>query len=91
MQEEKAAFSEWINYSLKKDADLVSVLPIPTTGATLFDSVKDGIVLCKLINVSVADTIDERAINKKKLNAYKIAENHTLALNSGLPRVYCTR
>ena len=36
----------------------------------------------KLINNSVKDTIDERAINKTKLNVYTINENQTLALNS---------
>lgn len=36
----------------------------------------------KLINSSVANTIDERAINKGKLNVFTIQENQTLALNS---------
>ena len=39
----------------------------------------------KMINLSVPDTVDERAINKPKsgkLSIYKIHENMTLALNS---------
>ncbi len=36
----------------------------------------------KLINTSVANTVDERAINKTKLNVFRIQENQTLALNS---------
>jgi len=40
----------------------------------------------KMINLSVPDTVDERAINKpqsgKSLSIYKIHENMTLALNS---------
>ena len=36
----------------------------------------------KLINCSVSNTIDERAINKGKLNTFTIHENQTLALNS---------
>ena len=36
----------------------------------------------KLINASVSSTIDERAINKGKLNTFTIHENQTLALNS---------
>lgn len=36
----------------------------------------------KLINSSVPNTIDERAINKGKLNVFTIQENQTLALNS---------
>ncbi len=37
----------------------------------------------KLINKSVPNTVDERAINKTKLTVYSIVqENQTLALNS---------
>ena len=36
----------------------------------------------KLINKSVPDTIDERAINKTNLSIYRRAENHNLALMS---------
>lgn len=35
-----------------------------------------------MINDAVPDTIDERVINKGKLNVYKIGENQTLVLNS---------
>ena len=38
--------------------------------------------LSKLINASVSGTVDERAINKGKLNTFTIHENQTLALNS---------
>jgi hypothetical protein len=38
--------------------------------------------LSKLINDAVPDTIDERVINKGKLNTFKIHENQTLAINS---------
>lgn len=42
------------------------------------------VALCsKLINVAVPGTIDERAINTKKvLNPWERNENHTLGLNS---------
>ena len=36
----------------------------------------------KMINISVPDTIDERTINKGKLNAFKIHENQILVVNS---------
>ena len=49
---------------------------------SLFEAIKDGIILCKLINWASPGTIDERAINKSKLNVYTIHENLTLALNS---------
>jgi hypothetical protein len=57
-------------------------LPISAEGNGLFTAVNDGILLCKLINDAVPDTIDERVINKGKLNTFKIHENQTLAINS---------
>jgi len=36
----------------------------------------------KMVNRSQPGTIDERALNRGKLNIYKIHENLTLALNS---------
>merc|ERR1711953_58495 len=38
--------------------------------------------LCKLINLSQPETIDERAINKTKLSVYRKQENLNLAINS---------
>lgn len=83
-EEETVAFADWINYSLSDDADCKKHLPISTErqGVALFDAVKDGILLSKLINCSVPDTVDVRAINRGKLNAFTIGENQTLALNS---------
>ncbi|OTF75279.1 plastin-2-like protein, partial [Euroglyphus maynei] len=80
--EEQVAFSDWINTHLSCDSDLKSLLPIDLEGKTLYDKVKDGILLCKIINHSCPDTIDERAINKKNLTLYTKHENLTLALNS---------
>ncbi|XP_076025846.1 plastin-3-like [Genypterus blacodes] len=80
--QERIAFANYINTSLEKDPDCKHFLPInPDTGA-LFAAVGDGILLCKLINFSAPDTIDERTINKKKLGAFTIQENLNLALNS---------
>ncbi|GFS82591.1 plastin-1 [Nephila pilipes] len=80
--EEQVAFSDWINSNLGRDPDLKHLLPIDSDGKTLYDKVKDGILLCKIINHSCPDTIDERAINKKNLTVYTKHENLTLALNS---------
>jgi len=81
--EEKVAFADYINAALKKDADIGKThLPINTEDMSLFTKVGDGLVLCKLINDAVPETIDERVINKKNLNAFRIAENQTLAINS---------
>ncbi|XP_019725343.1 plastin-2-like isoform X2 [Hippocampus comes] len=81
-EQERFAFANYINSILEKDPDCKHVLPInPDTGA-LFKALADGIVLCKLINQSVPETIDERTINTKKLTAFTTQENLNLALNS---------
>nr|WAW84882.1 fimbrin 2 [Halisarca dujardinii] len=81
-EEETAAFADWINFQLEEDPEAQKYLPISEEGLDLFKKVGDGIVLCKLINTSVPNTIDERTINKEKLSVYRVHENHTLALNS---------
>ncbi|XP_040179604.1 plastin-3 [Rana temporaria] len=81
-EEEKYAFVNWINKALENDPDCKHVLPMNPNTNDLFRALADGIVLCKMINLSVPDTIDERAINKKKLTAFTIQENLNLALNS---------
>jgi plastin-1 len=52
----------------------------------LFDECRDGLVLCKLINDSVPDTIDMRVLNKpvgkKALNAFQITENNNIVITS---------
>ncbi|VVC34405.1 Hypothetical protein CINCED_3A022763 [Cinara cedri] len=84
--EEQLAFSDWINSNLSLDPDLKHLLPIASEGKNLYEKVKDGILLCKVINHSCPDTIDERAINKESnksnLTVYKKLENLTLALVS---------
>jgi plastin-3 len=80
--EEQLAFSDWINSNLRKDPDLKHLLPIDSEGKALYDKVKDGILLCKIISHSCTDTIDEREINKKSLTLYTKHENLTLALAS---------
>ncbi|RXN23766.1 plastin-3 [Labeo rohita] len=81
-EEERFAFVNWINTALEKDPDCKHVLPMNPNKDDLFKAVGDGIVLCKMINLSVPDTIDERTINKKKLTPFTIQENLNLALNS---------
>uniref|UniRef100_A0A4W3IQR8 Lymphocyte cytosolic protein 1 (L-plastin) n=1 Tax=Callorhinchus milii TaxID=7868 RepID=A0A4W3IQR8_CALMI len=82
-EEERFAFANWINKALEKDPDCKHVIPMdPNSDTDLFAAVGDGIVLCKMINLSVPDTIDERTINKKKLTPFTIQENLNLALNS---------
>ncbi|XP_077402601.1 plastin-3 isoform X2 [Vanacampus margaritifer] len=81
-KEERFAFAKWINSALENDPDCRHVLPMEPDTDSLFKTVGDGILLCKMINKSVPDTIDERTINKKKLTPFTIQENLNLALNS---------
>ncbi|XP_026522181.1 plastin-1 [Notechis scutatus] len=81
-EEDKVAFVNWINKALKDDPDCKYCLPMNPSDDSLFNSLADGILLCKMINLSQPDTIDERAINKKKLTAFTRSENLDLALNS---------
>jgi plastin-1 len=85
-EDERSEFTNHINSALEADADVSSRLPIPTTTMQLFDECRDGLVLSKLINDSVPDTIDTRVLNKptarKPLNAFQITENNNIVITS---------
>ncbi|XP_061344104.1 fimbrin-5 [Gastrolobium bilobum] len=82
-ESEKASYVAHINSYLAEDKFMKQFLPIDPLTDALFDLAKDGVLLCKLINVAVPGTIDERAINTKRvLNPWERNENHTLGLNS---------
>jgi len=80
--EEQLAFSDWINTNLAEDKDLRHILPLDESGKNLYEAVKDGILLCKIVNHSCPDTVDERVINMKPNSVYTRHENLTLALTS---------
>ncbi|XP_021811150.1 fimbrin-1-like [Prunus avium] len=82
-ESEKASYVAHINSYLGDDPFLKQYLPLDPATNDLFNLAKDGVLLCKLINVAVPGTIDERAINTKRvLNPWERNENHTLCLNS---------
>ncbi|XP_027330386.1 fimbrin-5 [Abrus precatorius] len=82
-ESEKASYVAHINSYLAEDKFMSQFLPIDPSTDALFDLAKDGVLLCKLINVAVPGTIDDRAINTKRvLNPWERNENHTLGLNS---------
>ncbi|XP_004492252.1 fimbrin-2 [Cicer arietinum] len=82
-ESEKASYVTHINNYLAEDEFISKYLPLDTSTNDLFEIAKDGVLLCKLINVAVPRTIDERAINTKRLlNPWERNENHTLCLNS---------
>lgn len=85
--EERMSCADWCNRVLKGDKDLNHILPINLENDELFEKSKDGILLCKLINSAIKDTIDERSINKVKpgktaVDTFRQTENLNLALNS---------
>ncbi|TFK91910.1 fimbrin [Polyporus arcularius HHB13444] len=85
-EEERAEFTNHINAVLEGDADVGHRLPIPTDTMQLFDECRDGLILCKLINDSVPETIDVRVLNKptskKPLNAFQMTENNNIVITS---------
>lgn len=80
-EDEVNAYVEHINFFLADDEDLKERLPI-NPSSKLFESVGDGVLLCKLVNKAQPGTIDHRAINIKNLNIFKANENLTLAIAS---------
>ncbi|KAG8982922.1 hypothetical protein FRB94_007692 [Tulasnella sp. JGI-2019a] len=84
-QDERSEFTIHINGVLAGDPDVGNRLPIPTDTMQLFDECRDGLILSKLINDSVTDTIDTRVLNvakAKPLNAFQITENNNIVILS---------
>lgn len=86
-EDERTEFTRHINAVLAGDPDIGNRLPFPTDTFEMFDECKDGLVLAKLINDSVPDTIDERVLNRpgrkiKSLNAFHMTENNNIVINS---------
>ena len=86
-EDERTAFTTHINAVLAGDPDVGHLLPFPTDTFEMFDQCRDGLVLSKLINDSVPDTIDERVLNRpgkkiKTLNAFHMTENNNIVINS---------
>lgn len=84
--EERTEFTRHINSVLSGDSDIGDRLPFDTETFQIFDECRDGLVLSKLINDSVPDTIDTRVLNlpraKKALNNFQMNENSNIVINS---------
>lgn len=85
--EERTEFTRHINSVLAGDPDVGARLPFDTETFQIFDECRDGLVLSKLINDSVPDTIDTRVLNlpsakKKTLNNFQMSENANIVINS---------
>lgn len=75
-EEERTAYVKVINTTLRDDEDCKKYLPIDPDSMDIFSVMKDGIILCKLINAAQKGTIDERTINKKQnMNIYLMTVN----------------
>ncbi|KAL9935066.1 hypothetical protein V8E36_006142 [Tilletia maclaganii] len=85
-EDERTEFTRHINSNLSGDQHIGSRLPLPTDNFQLFDECKDGLLLCKLINDAVPDTIDERVLNFGKAgkgpNAFHMTENNNIVITS---------
>ncbi|KAG1467393.1 hypothetical protein G6F56_004440 [Rhizopus delemar] len=82
-EDERTEFTRHINGVLAGDAHIGSRVPVPTNTMQIFDECKDGLILCKLINDAVPDTIDERVLNvKARLNNFQMVENNNIVINS---------
>ncbi|OIW29143.1 hypothetical protein CONLIGDRAFT_715529 [Coniochaeta ligniaria NRRL 30616] len=86
-EDERTEFTRHINAVLAGDPEIGDRLPFPTDTFEMFDECKDGLVLAKLINDSVPDTIDERVLNvpgrkTKKLNTFQMTENNNIVIES---------
>ncbi|CAD6893579.1 unnamed protein product [Tilletia controversa] len=85
-EDERTEFTRHINSNLSGDVHIGSRLPLPTDNFQLFDECKDGLLLCKLINDAVPDTIDERVLNfgkgGKGPNAFQMTENNNIVITS---------
>ena len=82
-----AAFTLHVNQSLGDDPELDHLLPIVGDDLEIFEVVKDGVLLCKLINFAQAETIDTRCIHLGRdapLSVFQVTENLNLALNAAV-------
>ena len=71
MVEEKICFAKLINNILQHDEEVKDLIPINPENDDVFHALEDGIILSKLINAGAVNTIDIRALNRKKnLNMY---------------------
>ena len=86
-EDELSEFTRHINAVLAGDPDVGNLLPFDINTFEMFDHCQNGLVLAKLINDSVPDTIDERVLNRvgkkiKTLNAFHMTENNNIVIES---------
>jgi len=78
-QAEKFSYCDFINQELTGDPDLPQ-LPMDPNSDDLFRVVSKGILLCKLINKTFKNEVDEARLNRDPKNPFQINENHDLCI-----------
>jgi hypothetical protein len=68
----------------KDDISLTHILPIGYKFSDFCNAVLDGVLLCKLINVAMPGTIDERVLKLKPKTKDEIVDNHNIFINSAI-------
>ncbi|KAA6374446.1 MAG: putative actin bundling protein [Streblomastix strix] len=86
--EEQQAFAEFINQNLIDDIDLRTRLPVDSSGDNIFQLMKDGLVILKMVNQIQPGTIDEKLFNKTPKNTFQNNDNLKLVLE-GAKRIGC--
>ena len=80
-EDECAALIDFMNAKLRDDPSVSYLIPMRAI-TELFTACSDGTLLCKLVNLAHAETIDERVINYRPPNTFLVLENLNLALGA---------
>ena len=82
-EEERAAFTKVFNVALIDDNICKKYLPMDPDSNDIFTRLKDGVLLCKLINKAQPGTIDDRVIiTKENMNVFQMVGNLNLAISA---------
>ena len=79
---EKNKYAKIINKALKDDADCKNKIPIDPKGDELYDKLRDGVILAKLVNLCEPNTVSEDELKKNDdMNVYDKYANLEKAIN----------
>eukprot|EP01095_Lingulamoeba_sp_RSL-Kostka_P007905 TRINITY_DN257_c1_g1_i1.p1 TRINITY_DN257_c1_g1~~TRINITY_DN257_c1_g1_i1.p1 ORF type:complete len:745 (-),score=330.47 TRINITY_DN257_c1_g1_i1:49-2253(-) len=87
-QAEKRSYCDFINQELANINELGN-LPLDPESEDLFSEISNGVVLCKLINKTFEDTIDESKLAKKPKNDFEKNINHDMCIE-GAKKIGCS-
>ena len=83
-ENEKECYCKMINKILEEDQELNEKIPIDFNSNDIFKKIKDGVILSKLVNILMPNTIDERVIIKDSSMSREDKKNNlNLTINSG--------